>query len=126
MPLPSPSSSQAAEEVPPDICQGFVRSTVAMGHPGKGPGMCCLLGRSCHLVLLYSSNWLEFQPGSFMKKHEGDDGFKTHKHKKETPNGDVSRKLLKKRRFLQGNKQNTLDKSLRTDLSLVLFYACLK
>lgn len=78
VPWPSLSSSQAVEEVPPDICQGFVRSKVTRGHPGKDGKV--LLGRSCHVFVTY---WGQITGVSFFMqfhgKTMGDEGFKTQR-----------------------------------------------
>lgn len=69
VPWPSLSSSQAVEEVPPDTCQGFVRSKVTRGHPveaskdGKvscywvGPAMCLLLGANYWSFFFHAVSW---------------------------------------------------------------------
>jgi len=69
VPWPSLSSSQAVEEVPPDICQGFVRSKVTRGHPveaskdGKvscywvGPAVCLLLGANYWSFFFHAVSW---------------------------------------------------------------------
>ena len=88
-PWPSLSSSQAVEEVPPDICQGFVRSKVTRGHPveaskdGK-----VLLGRSCHVLLLGANYWSFFFHAVSWKNHWG------WRFQDPQKNGHFSRKLL--------------------------------